>query len=161
MVSDWLQLAIIWGAVGILYSISFCLLAAEKRFNKAASVEVLQSMPCKQKIIWWFFPYHFLGIIDLAHQTESIDLDLSSPSQVMVMTNVKSTCASQLLFDNHRYRSTNNKQLKLTKLRSQLQYVTGGSAKRGLIAFPIVCIWLPTLQHVSMSPTWNLVTLHS
>ena len=39
-------------------------------------------------------------------------------------------------------------------------FVTG-SANRGLIAFPIVCIWLSIVQHMSMVPTWNLITLHS
>ena len=39
-------------------------------------------------------------------------------------------------------------------------FVTG-SAKRGLIAFPIVCIWPSIVRHVSMVSTWNLVTLHS
>jgi len=34
------------------------------------------------------------------------------------------------------------------------------SAKKGFIAIPIVCIWLSIVRHVSMVPTWNLVTLH-
>ena len=40
------------------------------------------------------------------------------------------------------------------------QNVTG-SAKRGLIAFSIVCIWPSIVWHESMVPTWNLDTLHS